>query len=382
MLGPAVQEPSGEPGRAGREASRPARRRRAALVEALARPVVVAVAAAWLCTRGAIAVAEPTRAEPVTLLDLAERARGILARVAQERAAAARRPVPVPVRWAPRRIATLELPGGLGALAGADLDGDGAEELYAVTERAVVVYEVQAQGQKLRERQRLPLPGREAAIRPRDTVATVAVDPQTRELLAGSSAMATSLRARWRDGALVVVEEFEGLPLCAHRRGTLAPGRNTFVVAEPAGGQPWRARAGELFGERCRDVVLSDGRRAEASARLEVDGPLEVTVTPACTPACPPRRYELGPTGVAFDVGDVDRDGRLEVAYAGAGAPGDPDAVRVIPVADPRRTLFRRAFAGGVAALTLMDLDGNGAAEVVVAVRLVGSSRVDVWRLN
>lgn len=340
-------------------------------------------AAACGCALAAAAAADPAgaREEAVTLLELVERARGIVARVAQERAAAARRPVPVPVRWAPRRIATVELP-GLGALAGADLDGDGAEELYAVTERAVLVYEVQAQGQKLRERQRLPFPGPEAALRPRDPVATVVVDQQSRELLAGSSAMATSVRARWLDGALVVAEELEGLPLCARRRGTLAPGRNVFVNAEPAPAQPWRARQGEFFGERCREVVLSDGRLALASARLPVEGPLEVTVAPACTPPCAARRYEVGATGVAFDLGDVDRDGRIEVAYAGAGAPGDPDAVRVVPVADPRRTLFRRAFTGGVAALALVDLDGNGGAEVVVAVRLVGSSRVDVWRLN
>lgn len=339
-----------------------------------------AAAVVFWCASAAAADPVAVRDDAATLLDLVERARGILARVATERAAAARRPVPVAVRWAPRRIATLDLP-GLGALVGADLDGDGAEELYAVTERAVLVYEVLAQGQKLRERQRLPFPGRDAALRPRDTVATVAVDPQARELLAGSSAMASSVRAHWREGSLVVVEELEGLPLCARRRGTLAPGRNVFIESEPAA-QPWRARSGEFFGERCRDVVLSDGRLAQASARLPVEGPLEVTVAPTCTPPCAARRYEVGATGVAFDVGDVDRDGRLEVAYAGAGAPGDPDAVRVVPVADPRRTLFRRAFTGGVAALTLVDLDGNGAAEVVVAVRLVGSSRVDVWRLN
>lgn len=338
------------------------------------------VAVACGCVLSAFGSAH-AREEAVTLLDLVERARGILARVSQERAAAARRPVPVPVRWGPRRIATLELP-GLGALVGGDLDGDGVNELYAVTERAVLVYEVQAQGQKLRERQRLPFPGREAALRPRDTVTTAAVDLQARELLAGSSAMATSIRARWREGSLMVVEELEGLPLCARRRGTLAPGRNVFVDSEPMEAQPWRARSGELFGERCREVVLSDGRQARASARLPVEGPLEVTVTPTCTPPCTSRRYEVGAAGVAFDVGDIDRDGRLEVAYAGAGAPGDPDAVRVVPVADPRRTLFRRAFTGGVAALALVDLDGNGAAEVVVAVRLVGSSRVDVWRLN
>ena len=98
--------------------------------------------------------------------------------------------------------------------------------------------------------------------------------------------------------------------------------------------------------------------------------------------ALPATNYEVPGVGVAFDVGDVDRDGRIDVAYAGAGAPGDPDAVRVVPVSDPRRTLFRRAFTGGVAAVALVDLDGNGAHEVIAAVRLPGSPRVDLWRLN
>jgi hypothetical protein len=314
------------------------------------------------------------------LLALASLAEQVLERLHRERLSAQARPVPVIVKWNPRRIATLDVGGALGALIGADLDADRVPELYAVTDQAVIVYGLHGLARsgdgKVRELTRLPFRGAAAAIRPRDPVATVAVDAASGELMAGSSGYARSVRARWQAGALVVLEELEGLPLCGHQRGQLAAGRNYFTEAELA--------KESFYGERCRDELpLAEGGVARAVARLPLDGPLRVTVQPRCDGAsCAPRQYELPGVGAAFDVGDVDRDGRIDVAYAGAGAPGDPDAVRVVPVADPRRTLFRRAFTGGVVAVALVDLDGDGAAEVIAAVRLPGSPRVDLWRLN
>lgn len=372
---------------------------------------------------------------PSGLASLAALAEQVLERVHRERLAAQARPQPVEVRWNPRRIATLDVGGSLGALIGADLDADQVPELYAVTDQAVIVYGLGGprgrggggSADKIRELARLSFPGAPAAIRPRDPVATVAVDAAAGELMAGSSSYARSVRARWQNGALVVLEELDGLPLCAHQRGQLVAGRNYFLelaarepragaaiptsatspmsatsptsatssggdARAPALGAQWRkdAAAGKdkgesFYGQRCRDELpLAEGGRARAVARLPVDGPLKVMVQPRCDggAGCPPRHFELPGVGVAFDVGDVDRDGRIDVAYAGAGAPGDPDAVRVVPVTDPRRTLFRRAFTGGVAAVALVDLDGDGAAEVIAAVRLPGSPRVDLWRLN
>lgn len=355
---------------------------------------------------------------PSGLAALAALAEQVLERVHRERLAAQARPQPVEVRWNPRRIATLDVGGSLGALIGADLDADQLPELYAVTDQAVIVYSLGGprgrsgggSADKIRELARLAFPGAPAAIRPRDPVATVAVDAAAGELMAGSSSYARSVRARWQRGALVVLEELDGLPLCAHQRGQLVAGRNYFLelatsssssassttsggdAREPALGAQWRKdpaagkdKGESFYGQRCRDELpLADGGRARAVARLPVDGPLKVMVQPRCDggAGCPPRHFELPGVGVAFDVGDVDRDGRIDVAYAGAGAPGDPDAVRVVPVTDPRRTLFRRAFTGGVAAVALVDLDGDGAAEVIAAVRLPGSPRVDLWRLN
>jgi hypothetical protein len=324
----------------------------------------------------------------VSLTAMLAQARQLLDRARGERLAAAARPIPVMVRWSPRRIATLDVGGALGALLGADLDGNKAPELYAVTDQAVIAYSL-ADG-KVRELSRLPFRGDPAPIRPRDPVATVAVDVGAGELLAGSSSFAHSVRARWQAGALVALEEPAGLPLCAHQRAELAPGRNYFVDAPGEQGRDSKERKirghdgkDGSFGMRCRsELTLRDGQAATAVARLSVQGALQISVQPQCEAGCPAHRYELTGVGVAFDLGDVDRDGDLDVAYAGAGAPGDPDAVRVVTAADPRRTLFRRAFTGGVAAVALVDLDGDGAAEVIAAVRLPGSPRVDLWRLN
>lgn len=358
-------------------------------------------------------VVAATTAAPASLAELLT-----LARQALDQARSARlRPVPVAVKWNPKRIATLDVGGALGAMIGADLDGDKVPELYAVTDQAVIVYALSET--KVRDVARLPFPGEVAAIRPRDAVATVAVDAAAKELMAGSSRYARSVRLGWKGNALVVLEELPGLPLCAHQRGQLVSGRNYFgegsarAEATPVGATGSSGGAGALsaaqlaaaewrksgkdggkdggkeqgfYGQRCREeAVLSDGARARAVARLPLEGGLRVTVMArgeVGRSALPATNYEVPGVGVAFDVGDVDRDGRIDVAYAGAGAPGDPDAVRVVPVSDPRRTLFRRAFTGGVAAVALVDLDGDGAHEVIAAVRLPGSPRVDLWRLN
>jgi len=87
--------------------------------------------------------------------------------------------------------------------------------------------------------------------------------------------------------------------------------------------------------------------------------------------------------GVALELADVDRDGRPEVIVTGAGAPGDPDAVKVMTLGgDEKKGLFRKTFTGGVAGVAVVDGDGNGAPEVFAVVRLVGATRVDVWRLD
>ena len=117
-------------------------------------------------------------------------------------------------------------------------------------------------------------------------------------------------------------------------------------------------------------------------ATLSTASKLEVVVE-RCTPQCARLgEHEYANAGVAFEIADVDRDGRPEIIISGAGAPGDPDAVKVMTFGDDdKKPVFRKPFAGGV--VGLVELDGM----VIAAVRLVDATRgaatpVDLWRLN
>jgi hypothetical protein len=49
---------------------------------------------------------------------------------------------------------------------------------------------------------------------------------------------------------------------------------------------------------------------------------------------------------------------------------------------DTKKGLFRRTFQSGVVGIGVGDGDGDGAVEVIVAVRLAGTTLVDLWRLD
>ena len=166
-------------------------------------------------------------------------------------------------------------------------------------------------------------------------------------------------------------------PLCPNERAQLAPGRNYFGDATTG-----------FYGARCTSkLVDSDGyplrTRAQLSLANKPDVPVERCA--ATDLGCQlTGRHEYANVGITFDIADVDRDGTPELLYAAAGAPGDPDTLRVVSLGDDeKKPKLKKAFtAGGVAGIASADLDGNGAAEAVIAVRLVGASRVDLWRLE
>ena len=62
-----------------------------------------------------------------------------------------------------------------------------------------------------------------------------------------------------------------------------------------------------------------------------------------------------------------------------------PDVLKIVTLGDDdrKKAKLRKAFsAGGVAGIAVTDLDGNGVQEVLAAVRIVGATRVDVWRVE
>jgi len=279
-------------------------------------------------------------------------------------------PVPVRVAWRPIRLGSLDLGAPLAALAAADLDGDGKAELYLVTSREVIAVGVAG---KLRELGRVAFTGEPAVPASRDVVGTAVIDGTA--VIAAVSAWAKDLRVEWHGKALTARHGAGGFDVCGDRL-QLAAGRNHF-----------REGSAALFGARCRDDLTDPaGAPLHIRGELSVAGALEVTVArcvPGGTDCHPAGTYQIRDVGVAFEIADVDRDGVPDVVVSSASAPGDADSVRVIPLGAPAgKPTFKKLFKGGVAGLAVADGDGDGVPEVIAVVRLAGSPRVDLWRLD
>jgi hypothetical protein len=274
------------------------------------------------------------------------------------------------------KVGTLDLGAPLVTLAAADLDGDGRGELYAVTAHDVIAIGIGAD-KKPRELGRVAFTGDRAVGAPRDVVGTATLAGDGAALVASASTYLHSLRVSWSKGVLVGAPDEPGFLLCAGERAQLAPGRNYFGDSVTGS-----------YGARCTNqLVDADGYPLRARAQLSLASKLDVSVERCAAKdlGCQPTaRHEVANVGVAFEVADVDRDGTPEVLYAAAGAPGDPDVLRVVSLGDDeKKPKLKKTFtAGGVAGIAVADLDGNAAPEAIVAVRLVGASRVDLWRLE
>jgi hypothetical protein len=287
-------------------------------------------------------------------------------------------PVPVAVAWLahPRRLASLDLGAPLLAMVGSDLDRDRKAELYAITERDVIALDVK--GGKIVERARAPLPVEPPAIRPRDAVATACFEhPGAPELRVRASTGARGARFGWHGGALVELGATPDFPVCTGKTLDLVPGRNHFGSKD----RP-------VYDVRCRnDLVDAAGSPLAITAELGAGGALGVQIAPGCARCAGTASALVVPgIGTAYAIADLDRDGVIEIVAAGAGAPGDKDAIKVIEATAEgvakKKPVHRTGFAGGVVAIVVTDIDGDGADEVIGATRLGGTTKVDLWQLN
>ena len=285
-------------------------------------------------------------------------------------------PKKVAIKWKLTKLGTVDLGAPLVALTGADLDGDGRGELYAVTSREVIALGLKAK--RIDELGRVAFTGDRATPMPRDVIGAAVVDGST--VVASVSTFARSLRVTWKTKALASELGDVGFTVCPGETAQVAPGRNYFGADEKSG----------VYGVRCaQGLVEPDGHplrlRAElavATSRLSVNVERCAAANLGCTGT---GHFEYPNVGFAFAMADVERDGKPEVIYAASGAPGDPDILRVITLGDDDKKhprLKRQFAAGGVAGLAVTDLDGDGVDEVIAGVRIVGASRVDVWRIE
>ncbi len=293
-------------------------------------------------------------------------------------------PEPVEVKWKSRRWTSVDLGAPLLALAAADVDGDGTAELVALTTREVLVLE-RSGARRVKIAARASLPDEPALQQSRDPVGVLVVADAdgdgVLELYARTSAQARGALLRWRDGALEHRETIAAFPLCAHARAQLAPGRNYFAGDQfrwtGAGKRP--AVADRFYAGVCASFVDGAGWPVELFGAVDTEGTLVVQRTDAAG-----ERREVRKRGVAFAIADVDNDGSAEIITSTNRAPGRGDQIHVYGVRNGAFVRINKSkkFTGGVAAIAVGDIDGDGDRDVVAAIRLIGSNRVDLWTLN
>jgi hypothetical protein len=267
-------------------------------------------------------------------------------------------PVPVVVKWKPQRVASVELGAPLVAMTAGDI-GDGHVELFVVTTREVIAFAINEH--HLKELGRASFVGEPAVPGSRDPVGASVIEE--RVLYASSSAFAHGVKVTWQNKQLVAAQGATGFELCAGEHAVLVAGRNYFGDAKNG-----------YYGVQCRDLADPAGKPRRARALLGMTGKLDVALDQA--------HFQFAHVGTAYALADLERDGTPELVFASGNAPGEADEVRVVALGeDEKKPKWKKAFtAGGVAALAVGDFDN--APTAIAAVRLIGSTRVDLWRLN
>jgi hypothetical protein len=244
-----------------------------------------------------------------------------------------------------------------------DVDGDGRAEVVAATAAEVLVWAWD--GARFVERRRVPFVGRLAPQRPRADVVTVSVEGGV--IVAHASPFAEGVRLAAAAPTSARGYAFAGLTTTCE----LAPGVDWFVASScsAAAGLPERfwAAAGLRGGAR------------PVKAAIDPTGTLWVQLAPA--PVAPLAPLSLHGVGAQLALVALDR-GEL-VATSEPVAPGESDAIVVRALQAGLPVVHRvDRLPGNVRALGSGDVDGDGRAELVAAVRDDAARRTELWLVN
>jgi hypothetical protein len=256
------------------------------------------------------------------------------------------------VRLLGAALAKLESP--LAALAAGDLDGDGRDEVAALTEKDVSVFAADGRLLARRELDGLPFSGATT----REPFGALAVLPGPPRLAAWSTRYAQgellSLdRAR---GTLKPVGTLDAVPLGPGERGSFVPGQTAFAAEV------------RLADGRSQTVPLPFTTASLAPPRLlfvHPDGSASLYARAGTAPV------RLSGLGAGSALGDVDGDGTPELLTTSPQLQPSPDVLRVFSLTGNDPTVHEPLWQGSLPAgralyVVTADLDGDKRREVVV----------------
>jgi hypothetical protein len=253
-------------------------------------------------------------------------------------------------RWQARGLPVGDV--DLLALDVGDSDRDGRNEVVGATATEVIVWAWD--GARFVERRRSPFTGRPAAIMPRAPVVTVSVE---RGRIAARSSLFAGGGGFEFPGVAASCELTQGVdwfaaPLC--RPSGRLPDRFWAVAGLRGGARPVRA------------AVDPEGMLWVAMATPGISEALPMTVR-----------------GVGAQVTVVELDRGEFVATSEPVQAGEADAIVVRALSAGLPVAYRvDRLPGNVRALAAGDVDGDGKAEIVAAVRDRAARRTELWMVN